>query len=765
MAILAGDIKILASKVMDDVPEGGGGPSGTVIPDNNSNAVFTDVSEVDRAGGAASIRQVHTHVQTADVDRFLGAHIIVSRIPNDDNVAVTLAGCNPFDRRTDIATAIENYLIQGPEWNGYLFENHVQGQRSIQLFQRPGTPTPPIGRTLVLIKNEGLVTEYKQYVRVTSVETEDRTFTYSTSGGYVDYTGTVVTCDISDALREAFPGSTADRGFASNPSKTIVRDTTVADAATYYGAVPLSAAASLGDISAKVVGIYSQLVPSARTETTAIDQKPAAQRLLTLASTPRLIEVPIVPHSLRIRVGQENRGFSWVQLLKPLPAPGTVVISFMALGNWYTVQDDGAGGFTGSGTGTINYSTGSIAVTFPSMPDAGSSVLFQWGENTAFTNRSGAAGYRMPEFSWEVAQAPIKPGTITVTWQSGGATRTVTDNGTGDLTGDGTGSVNYATGQISLQPSYMIDAGGEFNTQYTYIPQVTERFASVAPDAGGFATLTLGEVPAPRSISVQWTTVRNCTTSAGSTEAVTQSTTTSGVGPDGKVIYSGGSGSNVITFYSPTSASTSGFPPGATVEARVKTWAYSDTGVTLDWQIQDVRSYPGGAAKLPADLVSGSASGSLLVTHLYPGSGARSNYHVGTITLTLAAAAALATEGTLLLKNAYGDTVALATLRMEPSEPIRSTPVPPPPADVVRLPDGVGAGPKSFFGGLYNSDDGTVTGRRVDVAAQPLYDATYGYSYDPPMGTATWNDAEMVAGQKAMLSQRGVTTTYKRWGF
>ncbi|MCK6414753.1 MAG: hypothetical protein L6Q63_04220 [Giesbergeria sp.] len=757
MTIQSGDIKILASKVMDDVPEGGGGPSGTVIPDNNSNAVFTDVSEVDRAGGAASIRQVHTHVQTADVDRFLGAHIIVSRIPNDDNVAITLAECNPFDRRTDIATAIENYLIQGPEWNGYLFENHVQGQRSIQLFQRLGTPTPPIGRTLVLIKNEGLGTEYKQYVRVTAVESEDRTFSYSSSGGYADYVGTVVTCDISDELREAFPGSTADRAFVRNASETIVRDTTVADAATYYGAVPLSAAADLGDISAKVVGIYSQLVPSARTETTAIDQKPAAQRLLTLASTPRLIEVPIVPHSLRIRVGQENRGFSWVQMLKPLPAPGTVVISFMVLGNWYTVQDDGAGGFTGSGTGVINYTTGSIAVTFPSMPDAGSSVLFQWGENTAFTNRSGAAGYRMPEFSWEVAQAPIKPGTITVTWQSGGATRTATDDGTGDLSGDGTGSVNYATGQISLRPAYMLDAGGEFSTQYTYTPQVTERFASVSPDAGGFATLTLGEVPAPRSISVQWTTVRNCTTSAGSTEAVTQSTTTSGVGPDGKVIYRGGSPGCSLTFYSPTSASTSGFPPSATVEVHVQTTSAG----TFDWRIQDVNTTPWPTAAMPADLITGASSGTVVTT--YP-PGIVAGKAIGTFTVALAAATAMH-EGQVVLTDFTTATIAVASLRVEPSSTVRATVTPPTPADAVRLPDGVGAVPKIFPGGVYNSDDLTVVGRKVDVGVQPLYDATYGYSYDPPMGAATWNDAEMVAGQKAMLSQRGVTTTYKRWGF
>ena len=756
MTILAADIKILASKVMDDVPEGGGGPSGTVIPDNNSNAVFTDVSEVDRAGGAASIRQVHTHVQTADVDRFLGAHIIISRIPNDENVAVTLAECNPFDRRTDIATAIENYLIQGPEWGGYLFENHVQGQRSIQLFQRPGTPTPPIGRTLVLIKNEGIGTEYKQYVRVTSVETEDRTFTYSTGGGYVDYTGTVVTCDTSDALREAFPGSPADRAFARNASMTIVRDTTVADAATYYGAVPLSAAANLGDISAKVVGIYSQLVPSARTETTALDQKPAAQRLLTLATTPRLIEVAIVPHSLRIRVGQENRGFSWVQMLKPLPAPGTVVISFMALGNWYTVQDDGTGNFTGSGTGTINYSTGSVAITLPSMPDAGSSVLFQWGENTAFTNRSGAAGYRAPDFDWEVAQAPLKPGTVTVTWQSGGATRTATDNGTGALAGDGVGAVNYATGQISLRPSYMIDAGGEFQTQYTYTPQVTERFEGVTPDAGGFATIALGEVPAPRSVSIKWTTVRNCTTSAGSTEAVTNSTTTSGVGPDGKVIYTGGASNNHISFYSPTSASTSGFPPGATVNIK-----FESTGAgAYTWEILDVNTTPWKTAALPADLITGAASGSVVTTYP-PGIVAGKAY--GTFTVALAAATQMH-EGMVRVKDITDTVVAFAFLRVEPSSTVRGQVAPPPPADVARTPTGVVAGPKSFHGGFYNSTDGTVFGQKVDVKADPLYDATYGYSYDPPNGQDIWGDADMTAGQKAMLSQRGVSTTYKRWG-
>ncbi len=47
--ILEGDIKLLASRVMDDVPEGGGGPTGTEIPYGTSNALYQDITEADRA--------------------------------------------------------------------------------------------------------------------------------------------------------------------------------------------------------------------------------------------------------------------------------------------------------------------------------------------------------------------------------------------------------------------------------------------------------------------------------------------------------------------------------------------------------------------------------------------------------------------------------------------------------------------------------------------------------------------------------------------
>ena len=100
MTILEGDIKLLASKVMDDVPEGGGGPSGTVIPYGRSNRIFSDVTEVDRAGGDVSIRQLHAWVDTPNTDTYQDVNIVVGRPPDDAAISITLAKCAMFHRRT-----------------------------------------------------------------------------------------------------------------------------------------------------------------------------------------------------------------------------------------------------------------------------------------------------------------------------------------------------------------------------------------------------------------------------------------------------------------------------------------------------------------------------------------------------------------------------------------------------------------------------------------------------------------------------------------
>ncbi len=517
MAILQGDIKLLASQVMADVPEGGGAPTATIIPDGASNALFPDISESARAGGRIYIRQVSASIQSNDVAVYMDGNVIVGSPPNDPNVSITLMKApGVFARRTEVANAIESYLVRGPLLGPYLLENHVINMRRIELLQRPGGPMPPVGRTLVLVLNEGTPGEIVQFVRTTRVEAETRTFTEVVGGSSVDFLADVLKCDISDKLRSNFAGSPASRTFAAVAGKTIVRDTTVADAGSYAGVVGLRLPLAIGDSTLFVSSIYTQLVPNARTESIALDQKPAAQRLLTLATAPRKVEIGVAPHSMRIKVGQENRSFSWTQMLRPLPAPGTLNISYRALGNWYTLTDDGLGVLTGSGVGTVNYSTGSLAVTLPSLPDVGSSIIFSWGERSAFTSRSGSVAFRAPEFALQLPHTNLKPGTLTLAWPSGGVIKTATGNAVGLLSGRATGEVNHASGMLLIRPLDMLDAGGEFAIAYEESNTITKSVVAT-PDLAGFATIVLDDAPSPGSVAVRWKTVRNVSVSSGAT--------------------------------------------------------------------------------------------------------------------------------------------------------------------------------------------------------------------------------------------------------
>ena len=81
MPIQSGDVKLLKSAVMADVPEGGGAPTGLVIADGVSNAIFPDISELDRAGGRVNLRKSFVQVATDDTDTYFGANVIVAEPP------------------------------------------------------------------------------------------------------------------------------------------------------------------------------------------------------------------------------------------------------------------------------------------------------------------------------------------------------------------------------------------------------------------------------------------------------------------------------------------------------------------------------------------------------------------------------------------------------------------------------------------------------------------------------------------------------------
>ncbi|MFM9881188.1 MAG: hypothetical protein ACKVOO_12360 [Burkholderiaceae bacterium] len=513
--ILESDIKLLASQRLADTPDGGGRMTGTVVQDGVDNNLFDDVSSLDRVYGNDSLRKLFGAILTDNTDKYLGARVIIDKGPDDPSVTANIFTTgSSFDVRSNAANRLESYLIGGSRFNGFLFENHVTNQRSIQICQRVNTNPPVPGETLYLVYREGQVDEISQYIRVTRVATEIRTFTDG-AGEQGNYLAQITTCDISDGLRSDFPGTAANRNLAQDITKTVLKITVVADAGSYAGISSLAQAGAIGDTSVRVASIFSQIVPSSRTEVSALDQVPAASSVVTLATAPRLIQVPLAGHTYRIKIGQSNRGFNYVHLMRPLPAPGTVQVSYRALGRWYTITDNGDGTLGGNGTGTVNYTTGSISVTLQAFPDAASGVIFQWAEVASFTNRSGNLGFREPEFSFELEDRSLSPNFVTITWTSGGVLKTVTDNGQYGFSGpDMAGEVNYQSGLLRLRPKAMIDPGGQFSVSLQRATQVQETFTAMV-DSAGFMAITLAGTPLAGSVGVAWGVTRNLPVTSG----------------------------------------------------------------------------------------------------------------------------------------------------------------------------------------------------------------------------------------------------------
>lgn len=189
-----------------------------------------------------------------------------------------------------------------------------------------------------------------------------------------------------------------------------------------------------------------------------------------------------------------NRGFVWTYNISPAPKPGSVQVSYRALGNWYTLYDNGGGGIfgqeSGIGSGTINYATGTVSVTFSALPDADSEIIFTWARDARYQNRSSITPDPM-KVKYQLAHTGIARGTLTVTWNDGQA-RTLTADNSGNLTGDGTGTINHATGLLDFYPSTLPLGGTEFTVNYQYGNPLQQTFNAPVKDGNGDLVLDLG---------------------------------------------------------------------------------------------------------------------------------------------------------------------------------------------------------------------------------------------------------------------------------
>lgn len=534
MPLQQSDIRFARSPVMADVPEGGGPPTAQLIPDGASNTVFPDISEETRATGRVEIRQLHTVLRNMDTAPLLGANVIVADPPNDPNVDITLMSTkDPFATRTEITRAIEGSMVPSVEFSGFVLEDQGVNQRSIQIFQRPGAEPPGIGLVYVLIYKEGDPTERRQRVRIKAVDVQQRVFSYDRGGQPEDYIAQVVTAELFEPLRFDFPGSSPSRYYTRELDKTRCRETVYSDAGMFYGAAALSAAAVSTDSQLSLATVYSRLVPNSRTEAISIDQRPANERTLVLAETPRRVEVGVTPHTQRVKIDIANVGLSYVFQLRPLPAPGTLVIRYWSMGQRYTVADDGEGRLTGAGSGLLNYASGTVPLTLQALPDIGGIISLSWGESTGYDDRSSqGAQIQSPQYNFMLDGAAadgsgdqhVKAGTFTLDYTSGGAVKSVTDDGAGNLQGAASGYIDYPSRSVYMVPAFMPDPSATFSIGYDLDSITTDILTPGAPDSAGFISVAFSQVPAAGTLSLQWAVTRDTSNTAGGILTTTRAT-------------------------------------------------------------------------------------------------------------------------------------------------------------------------------------------------------------------------------------------------
>lgn len=450
MTIQTGDVKLLKSAVMSDAPEGGGAPTGEAIPDGVSNAIFPDISQLDRAIGRVSLRKVTLGVRTDDTATYFGANVIVADPPKDPRVSVTLFRTGQaFDTRKEAITRVEAYLNKGPEWPGFLYEGHIAGQRVIQIYQREAEALPSVGQTLVIVQNEGAANQIEQYVRATRVNAVVRTFTDSNGA---DYKAAIVTVELSDKLRTDFIGSSASRFFMRAPNAARIRDTVVADAGSYVSVSPLARSAALGDFTVVAKAIFTQLVPSAQTETPipggipyAVAGLPAAgAEEVTFATTQAwdnntTLALPggCLPGSLKIRVGA---GAQFTDVAGILMS-GTQQVGTVDYANGIVASSSG----NYAGTKTISYRP---AAYMQRMPQSSEIRI------TPETRSQSFAGFITPLAA---------RGTLSFSYRAQGRWYVLSDAGDGSLRGIdssyGAGTYNADTGSYVITLGALPDVG------------------------------------------------------------------------------------------------------------------------------------------------------------------------------------------------------------------------------------------------------------------------------------------------------------------
>ncbi|MGE4334523.1 MAG: hypothetical protein AB7E55_00925 [Pigmentiphaga sp.] len=495
MSIAKTDIKLMASERLTDYYDGGGQMTGTEIVDGVVNNLFPDISRLDRVYGRVSLRKEFPAVMSENTDMYYGCHVIITQPPEDDNVHVTAFTTGDFyDERDDAKNRIESYVSIAHELLWRPMNDQLVGQRAITAFARPGTQRPEIGETIVL---KNTVTLAYQYLRITSIESEEATFAHSSYGSF---TVEILTLGLSAALQYTFPGIEATPYTTKASSR--IHATVVADASSYYGVKKMAQAASSGAMTFWVDSIYNQLVPTSQVETALVDQLMGGDNVAMIAkgatggltfsasrsNTTNIIHLPegVLPGSLAINI----IGYAFRDVR----------------GNLVAVDTDG--GFSGY----LDYASGQITIEratawggIVSLTATAACAVSQ-----AFTSREIAVelANRAYNYTPNLNNPLPSPGSITVSYMAQGKWYELRDDGAGVFVGAeqgiGTGTVDYASGSAIITLGALPDVGTSIIIQWGHGTEITDRRGTISAEPMMIRNSLPHDGIKPASLTIAW---------------------------------------------------------------------------------------------------------------------------------------------------------------------------------------------------------------------------------------------------------------------
>lgn len=507
MTIQPSAIVLYESERMTDEATGGGRPTGNIIPDNTLNAIFPKTSRRDRTEGRFNMTKVFGGVRSATAEAYQGTHFAITKDAQDQNVNVLCIAGTPTDTRDEARARIEAYLVPGISARMYMLGDAYAKQRSILTFQDVSTPLPELGSTLYLKqqdKDGNTVSE--DYVKISGISDEVQTFTYEFNNQFGTLQRRVLTIKLASRLKYAliggYPYPTGSKRD-DNQVQATVSTTNIADATQFYGCSALAVDAAVGQSIIRVSEVYKPIVPSAYAENIITEQ-------LALGELSQLVAAgDSISQSVNFALvsGTQSRTY-----LPRIPMRGAVLTIDSGV-----YKDDGTGQLKLL-SGTDNFSQIQVSYETGQIDAWRKSSVFVGAATVTFTPAARLLGSaisrstpvtktnRTFSWVWMLPGAVPELGTVSIWYRSMGNWQLIQDDGSGKLTGAGTGSIT-PSGSISASFNSLPDV--DTSIVLAWLPKGSMEYTALGGQSKSIAKqqiINTGYAIDPHSLILTWVT-------------------------------------------------------------------------------------------------------------------------------------------------------------------------------------------------------------------------------------------------------------------